>query len=106
MFLSLVRPDRISSPITRMAAVTTADGSLISNPPAVQKAQLVPPQNPLPRLSRPLKRADGPKTGISRGFWRRCRGGVGIAITAAGRRNLHDLLLRHSGARWPRDDRG
>src|SRR6185369_2287182 len=44
MFLSLVRPDRISSPITRMAAVMTAapDGSFILDPPAARWPRMCP----------------------------------------------------------------
>src|SRR4029079_11946710 len=84
MFLSLVRPDRISSLITRIAAVMTSE--------LAARASVI---GPLPRISRSsavartrfaLKPRRQPGRRFHELFRGRCRPRTGIAITAVRRR--------------------
>src|SRR5689334_19538710 len=104
MFLSLVRPDRISSPITRMAAVMTAgpDVTLISDLPRTD-LHPAPPQNPLPRPREPLKRTGRLQTVNIASIDCRGRASAGVDIADGRAENFRALLLWHPGAGRARD---
>src|SRR6476619_2917881 len=86
MFLSLVRPDRISSPITRMAAVMTSPLAPVFCAPDVSFIGLLPEPSAVARRPLLLKPTASPNRHFYGLFRRRCRAVTGIAITAGGRR--------------------
>src|SRR4051812_41824932 len=80
MFLSLVRPDRISSPITRMAAVITSEfAPCVSFIGPLQRSSVVA------RTPVPLKPKTRPSRHFCGLFGRRCRPVISIAINAVRR---------------------
>src|SRR5437868_14322926 len=99
MFLSLVRPDRISSPITRIAAVMTSVLAPVFCAPDVSFIGLLPQAFCCSAATAPAQ-ADGfAKPPLLRAFPPPLPGRHRHRYNRSRAEGFNDLLLRHPGAR-------